>query len=90
MICTVDKCEKEVQATGLCVTHYQRMRRNGHLEARKILIEQDPTGRVCTKCDEHKPWTEFYRRKNGYFSECKDCFKESRRVRYAELKDAPE
>lgn len=89
MICTVDKCEKEVQATGLCTTHYQRMRRNGHLETRSV-VEYDPTGRACSKCDEHKPWTEFYKRKTGYFAECKDCFKESRRLRYAEQKDASE
>ena len=80
MKCYADDCTKDAHATGLCMAHYQRLRRNGTLEAKKTLLELDPTGRVCNKCDEHKPWTEFYKVRNGYFAQCKTCYKAYQKV----------
>lgn len=81
MNCSATNCTKDAFATGLCGTHYQRKRRTGSLEPKKTLVEQDPTGRVCKNCDEHKPWTEFYKVRNGYFAQCKECYKAYQQAR---------
>ncbi len=39
--------------------------------------------KVCTKCNESKCYSEFHKHKgrsDGYYSQCKSCAKESRRV----------
>ncbi len=39
-------------------------------------------GRVCTKCNEYKPFSEFYRQsktKTGYQERCKPCSEQARR-----------
>lgn len=41
------------------------------------------TGRNCSKCDEYKPWSDYYRLKhgiNGYASQCKICMNTSCKV----------
>jgi len=40
----------------------------------RILVTAE--GRICTKCDQEKPWSEFYRKSNGFngrTSECRSC-----------------
>jgi len=36
--CTVEGCEREHQAKGLCMTHYSRMRRNGTLVRKDDIV----------------------------------------------------
>lgn len=75
MNCNAEGCIKEAFSKGLCGTHYQRMRRNGTLEVKKTLVEIDPHGRECNECGEYKPWDEYYKVRNGYFAQCKVCYK---------------
>lgn len=75
MNCKAENCTNEAHATGLCMTHYQRLRRTGSLETKKTLAQLDPNGRECKACGEYKPWDEYYRVKNGFFAQCKPCYK---------------
>lgn len=83
MTCIVEDCEKEQIATGLCGVHYQRKRRTGSLETKKTLVETDPNGRECSNCQEYKPWSEYYKVRNGFFSQCKPCYKAYQKDRRA-------
>lgn len=58
--CSVDECEKPiyVKISGLCNTHYSRMRKTGVLT-----IARESPDKRCTKCGEMKPRSAFYLRK---------------------------
>nr|BFD68768.1 hypothetical protein HAGR004_37900 [Bdellovibrio sp. HAGR004] len=38
----------------------------------------------CTRCNEQKPTSEFYKRGSGLYSECKICKRSKRRILYQE------
>ena len=51
--CTVDGCDRVLEAKGLCATHYMRTRRNGDLVLRRA-----PNGHALGR----------YRKPNGYWA----------------------
>ena len=70
--CSYEPCEKAVDALGLCVGHYQQqyrgqalipLRKNQHLH-------RDEQGRVCSTCQEYKPWSAYYGKSRCM---CKPC-----------------
>jgi hypothetical protein len=82
MNCNAEGCIKEAFAKGLCGTHYQRMRRNGTLVIQGTLQERSPEGRVCNgPCKEFKPWSEYYKVRNGHFAQCKPCYRAYQKAR---------
>lgn len=83
--CTLEGCEKSLLCKGLCRAHYDMQRKGRTL---KPLSERRPykraicteTGKVCSKCNKHKPYDEFYAKLNA----CKECQIEAARKNYNE------
>lgn len=75
-------CSKSTRAKGLCGAHYERMRRDGTLEYVKGPLDRsgdDAENKLCSKCIERKPRTEFFRSSrnlDGSREWCKSCMKE--------------
>lgn len=82
MKCKFEGCERTPRAKGYCTGHYQQYLAGLTMKPlkpnRRLHIDEE--GRVCTRCDEYKPWSEFYRIKHdtfdGYRSKCKVCHRE--------------
>lgn len=94
--CSVEFCNNSghsryKDSEPLCSGHYQQAwdgREFTPIRQRKLL-HQDENGRVCTTCEEYKPWDEFYRRTNSdkRQSECKRCILKRAAQRKANNKD---
>lgn len=75
--CSVDDCGRKERTKGMCEPHYRRFLKYGKPSAgRAISKRRDlsivPSGNVwCTRCDEIKPESEFYKNQRS----CKDCHK---------------
>lgn len=78
--CSHPGCDRPYLQAGYCNTHYQQKWLRGYTTDIRVYRQTrvDDNGRECTKCDEYKPWTEFYDKPdggaNGKQSQCKDCW----------------
>jgi hypothetical protein len=85
-MCAFDGCTKKGNRRGLCPGHYRQQRLGQELRPLRIKrhLHKDKDGRVCTKCDEYKPWSEFYWHKSnsGHYACCKECAKKYDREKH--------
>jgi len=86
--CIFDGCKNNKAVKGYCRGHYAQLTKGKELTplrsyATKITATE--SGRVCTGCNEHKSWEEFYDHVhgiNGKAPRCKSCTKASAIARY--------
>lgn len=79
--CSVDDCARPHAAKGFCQKHWNRWRIHGDplvTMARKAHAVQHTSDglRICKKCQEPKPLTDFHKDKgnpDGYRAQCKPC-----------------
>ena len=63
----------------MCVKHYNRVRRYNITAAKpKRIPEPEPSYKICSRCDTHKPIEDYYIKPNsrppyGHSSQCKKC-----------------
>lgn len=81
--CTFEGCKREQVGQKLCDGHYKQKRKGKPLTALKPYkrVQRDETGKVCSTCDKHKAYEEFYADNNapdGRVNQCIDCHKEAR------------
>lgn len=86
--CKFEGCTNKKAVRGYCRGHYAQLSRGKELKPlRNYNMDShvDESGRVCTKCNSHKPWDEFYPLKvgiNGRAPKCKECTKVEATERY--------
>lgn len=75
--CSIEGCDRLGEIKGLCRRHYARQWAGKDLYKpirRKVVLETDENGRVCTRCGEWKPWDQFYKTSGGKRrSQCRTC-----------------
>lgn len=73
-LCSIDGCENVSKSRGWCGKHYGRWRTHG--DPLKVLVEQRPGARRCSRCSREPHEVAFRRDKrapDGLGAYCKDC-----------------
>lgn len=84
--CAFNGCENNQAVRGYCRGHYAQLAKGKELKPlRKYKKGVTDSGRVCTGCNNFKPWDEFYDHSvgiNGKSPRCMSCVKHDAVERY--------
>lgn len=74
--CAFGPCDRLAAVKGYCKTHYKHVWAGRELApiGKKVRLEVQENGRVCTECMKFKTWDQYYMNSNGKpRSKCKGC-----------------
>jgi hypothetical protein len=81
--CSVEGCQKDARTLSLCGAHYQQQKAGKPFTSVRTYqkTQKNQIGKVCTGCEEHKSYENFYARSGGkgYQNQCKECMIENNR-----------